>query len=115
MRRGLPGLSRPRRPPEKIGGKKRLNLALIVPTLVASFSSSRTPDSPRQIVLCACRKACGARAALPCLGGFYLLLAAGRNLLAEKFRIKRYKFSEGHGSPRWRVVLFLGMATDTRC
>src|SRR6266513_3035614 len=68
MRRGLPGLSRPRRPPEKIGGKKRLNLALIVPTLVASFSSSRTPDSPRQIVLCACRKACGARAALPCLG-----------------------------------------------
>jgi len=47
--------------------------------------------------------------------GFYLLLAAGRNLLAEKFRIKRYKFSEGHRSPRWGVGLFLRMATDARC
>jgi len=72
--------------------------------LVASFSSSGTPNSPRQdskVVSCARRKACGAPAVFAVFAGFYLLLAAGTNLLAEKFRIKRYKFWKG-------TVLFVG-------
>jgi len=105
MRRGLPGLSRPRRPPEKIGGKKRPPSRPDRPRTVSSFSSSGTPNSPRQdgnVVLG--RRWPQTPAALGGVAGFagfYLLLAAGTNLLPEKFRIKRYKF--------WmRTVLFVG-------
>src|SRR5256885_7038459 len=86
MRRGLPGLSLwPAPPSQKIAGKKRLNLAPIVLTLVASFSSSRTPNSPRQVESRTMRPPQGMRRSggVAVFAGFYLLLAAGRNLLAE--------------------------------
>ena len=45
------------------------------------------------------------------LGGLYILLAAGTNLLPEKLRIKRYKFWMICVLLVWWIVLFLGMAT----
>jgi len=43
-------------------------------------------------------------------GGLYILLAAGTNLLPEKFRIKHYKFWMRSVLLVWWIVLLLGMA-----
>jgi len=48
------------------------------------------------------------------LGGLYILLAAGTDLLPEKFRIKRYKFWMRSVLLVWWIVLLLGIATYTR-
>jgi len=48
------------------------------------------------------------------IGGLYILLAAGTNLLPEKFRIRRYKFWMRSVLLFWWTVLLLGMATYTR-
>jgi uncharacterized membrane protein YozB (DUF420 family) len=47
------------------------------------------------------------------IGGLYILLAAGTNLLPEKFRIGRYKFWMRSVLLVWGIVLLLGVATYT--
>src|SRR6266513_1871398 len=83
--------------------KKRPQSSPDGPDACCPFSSSGTPNSPRQdskVVLCARRKACGAPAVLP-----YLRVSTSCwrpvQILAEKFRIKRYKFWKG-------TVFFVG-------
>ena len=48
------------------------------------------------------------------LGGLYILLAAGTELLPAKFRIQRYNIWMRSVLLLWWMVLFLGMATYTR-
>jgi hypothetical protein len=48
------------------------------------------------------------------IGGLYILLAAGTNLLPEKFRIKRYIFWMRSVLLVWWIVPLLGMATYAR-
>ncbi len=94
--------SRPRRPPRKLAGRSDLNVALIVLTLVASFSLSGTPNSPGAGLE---SRTMRSPEGMPRSGGvavftgFYFPPAAGRNLLAEKFQIKRYKF--------WKATVLL--------
>ena len=84
--------------PKKLAGRSDLHLALIVLTMFLFFIVRYSPLSPAGLESRTMRSPERMRrwAALPCL----LLLAAGTNLLPEKFRIKRYKF--------WmRTVLFV--------
>jgi uncharacterized membrane protein YozB (DUF420 family) len=48
------------------------------------------------------------------LGGLYLLLAAGTNLLPEKWRITNYKFWMRSVLLLWWLVLVLGLVTYVR-
>jgi len=48
------------------------------------------------------------------IAGLYLLLAAGTNLVPEKFRITRYKPWMRTVLVLWWIVLFLGAATYAR-
>ena len=47
-------------------------------------------------------------------GGLYILLAAGINLLPERFRIARYRFWMRTVLLIWWIVLLLGVATYAR-
>jgi uncharacterized membrane protein YozB (DUF420 family) len=48
------------------------------------------------------------------VGGLYILLAAGTNLLPAKFRITRYKLWMRSVLLIWWIVLLLGIATYAR-
>jgi len=48
------------------------------------------------------------------IAGLYILLAAGTNLLPEKFRMTRYKFWMRSVLFVWWIVLLLGLATYAR-
>jgi uncharacterized membrane protein YozB (DUF420 family) len=93
-----------------------LNLVLIVLTMFPVFHRQVLPKLPRKIgkpyyALATTHAALGGVAEL---GGLYILLAAGTNLLPEKFRITRYKFWMRSVFIIWWIVLFLGMATYAR-
>ena len=93
-----------------------LNLILIVLTMLPSFHSHVLPKLPGKIgksyyALAATHAVLGGVAEL---GGLYILLAAGTDLLPKKFRITRYKFWMRSVLFVWWIVLFLGMATYTR-
>jgi uncharacterized membrane protein YozB (DUF420 family) len=93
-----------------------LNLTLIVLTMLPSFYSHVLPKLPGRIgksyyALAATHAVLGGVAEI---GGLYILLAAGTDLLPTKFRITRYKFWMRSVLLVWWVVLFLGMATYTR-
>jgi hypothetical protein len=73
-----------------------LNLALIVLTMFPVFHRQVLPKLPGRIgkpyyALAATHAALGGVAEL---AGLYIMLAAGTNLLPEKFRITRYKFCD---------------------
>jgi uncharacterized membrane protein YozB (DUF420 family) len=93
-----------------------LNLVLIGLTMAPSFHRLVFPKLPSRIgkpyyALAAVHGGLGSIAEL---GGLYILLAAGTNLLPEKFRIKRYKFWMRSALLVWWTVFLLGMATYTR-
>jgi uncharacterized membrane protein YozB (DUF420 family) len=93
-----------------------LNLVLIGLTMASSFHRLVFPKLPSRIgkpyyALAAVHGGLGSIAEL---GGLYILLAAGTNLLPEKFRIKRYKFWMRSALLVWWMVFLLGMATYTR-
>ncbi len=103
--------------PRKLAGRSDLHQALIVLTMFLLFHRQVLPNLPGRIgesydALAATTAALGGVAVF---AGFYLLLAAGTNLLPEKFRIKSYKFwMRTVLFIRW-MVLFLGMGTYARC
>jgi uncharacterized membrane protein YozB (DUF420 family) len=93
-----------------------LNLALIVLAMFPAFHTRVLPKLPGKIgksyyALAATHAVLGGVAEL---GGLYILLAAGTDLLPTKFRITRYKFWMRSVLFVWWIVLFLGMATYTR-
>ena len=93
-----------------------LNLALIGLTMLPAFHRVILPKLPSRIgkpyyALAAVHGGLGGIAEL---GGLYILLAAGTDLLPEKLRIKRYKFWMRSVLVAWWTVLLLGMATYTR-
>jgi uncharacterized membrane protein YozB (DUF420 family) len=93
-----------------------LNLTLIVLTMFPAFHRQVLPKLPGRIgkpyyALAATHAALGGVAEL---AGLYILLAAGTNLLPEKFRITRYKFWMRRLLLAWWIVLFFGMATYAR-
>jgi len=93
-----------------------LNLGLIAMTMIPSFHRGVLPKLPSKIgkpyyALATTHAALGSIAEL---GGLYILLAVGTNLLPEKFRIARYKLWMRTVLLLWWVVLFLGVATYAR-
>lgn len=93
-----------------------LNLILIVLTMFPTFHRQVLPKLPDRIgksyyALAATHAALGGVAEL---AGLYIMLAAGTNLLPEKFRIRRYKLWMRRLLLAWWIVLFLGMATYAR-
>ena len=93
-----------------------LNLTLIVLTMFPAFHRRVLPKLPNGIrrpyyALAATHAALGGVAEL---ASVYIMLAAGTDLLPEKFRITRYKFWMRRLLLAWWIVLFLGMATYAR-
>jgi uncharacterized membrane protein YozB (DUF420 family) len=93
-----------------------LNLVLIGLTMVPTFHRLIFPRLPSKIgkPYYALATAHGGLGSVAELGGLYIMLAAGTNLLPEKFRIKRYKFWMRSVLLVWWTALLLGMATYTR-
>lgn len=93
-----------------------LNLVMIGLTMLPSFHRLILPKLPSRIgkPYYALAAAHGGLGSVAELGGLYILLAAGTNLLPEKLRIKRYKLWMRSVLLVWWIVLFLGMATYTR-
>ncbi len=93
-----------------------LNLTLIVLMMLPAFRHQVLPKLPGRIgkpyyALATTHAALGGVAEL---GGLYILLAAGTDLLPGKFRMKRYKLWMRGVLFVWWVVLLLGMATYAR-
>jgi uncharacterized membrane protein YozB (DUF420 family) len=93
-----------------------LNVVLIGLTMLPTFHRLILPRLPSRIgkPYYALAAAHGGLGIVAELGGLYILLAAGTNLLPEKFRIKRYKFWMRSVLLVWWTVLLLGAATYTR-
>jgi uncharacterized membrane protein YozB (DUF420 family) len=93
-----------------------LNLILIALTMFPTFHSRVLPKLPARIgkpyyALAVTHAAMGSVAEI---GGLYILLAAGTNLLPAKFRITRYKLWMRSVLLIWWIVLLLGIATYAR-
>jgi hypothetical protein len=93
-----------------------LNLVLIGLTMLPAFHRLILPRLPSRIgkPYYALAAAHGVLGSVAELGGLYILLAAGTDLLPEKLRIKRYKFWMRSVLLVWWMVLLLGMTTYTR-
>src|SRR5271170_3972885 len=93
-----------------------LNLAVIVITMIPSFRVHVSPKIPLRLgkAYYALATAHAALGTVTEIAGLYILLAAGTNLLPEKFRITRYKLWMRTVLVLWWIVLFLGAATYAR-
>ena len=93
-----------------------LNLAVIVLTMIPSFRAHVSPKIPLKLgkAYYALASAHAALGSIAELGGLYVLLAVGTNLLPKRLRILRYKFWMRMVLAAWWLVLFLGLATYTR-
>src|SRR5947209_9331107 len=93
-----------------------LNLAVIVLTMIPSFRAHVSPKIPLKLATAyyALASAHAALGSIAELGGLYILLAVGTNLLPKRLRILRYKFWMRMVLAAWWLVLFLGLATYTR-
>jgi uncharacterized membrane protein YozB (DUF420 family) len=92
------------------------NLVVIVALMAPSFHGHVLPKIPLKLgkayyALAAAHAALGT---VTEIAGLYLLLAAGTNLVPEKFRITRYKLWMRTVLVLWWIVLFLGAATYAR-
>jgi uncharacterized membrane protein YozB (DUF420 family) len=93
-----------------------LNLALIILAMFPSFHRNVSPKLPAKIgksyySLAAAHAALGGIAEL---GGLYILLAAGTNLLPEELRVTPYRLWMRSVLILWWLVLFLGLVTYAR-
>jgi uncharacterized membrane protein YozB (DUF420 family) len=93
-----------------------LNLALIVLMMIPSFRIHVSPKIPLKLgkayyLLATTHAALGT---ITELAGLYILLAAGTNVLPEKFRITRYKAWMRTVLVLWWLVLLLGFVTYGR-
>jgi uncharacterized membrane protein YozB (DUF420 family) len=93
-----------------------LNLGVIVVTMIPSFVTHVSPKIPLRLgkSFYALPTAHAALGTVTEIGGLYVLLAAGTNVLPQKFRITRYKLWMRTLLVLWWVVLVLGFATYVR-
>jgi len=93
-----------------------LNLAVIVLTMIPSFRAHVSPKIPLKLgkAYYALASAHAALGSIAELGGLYILLSAGTNLLPKRLRILRYKFWMRMVLAAWWLVLLLGLATYAR-
>jgi uncharacterized membrane protein YozB (DUF420 family) len=93
-----------------------LNLAVIVFTMIPSFRVHVSPKIPLKLgkAYYAFATAHGALGSLIEIAGLYILLAAGTNVLPEKFRITKYKAWMRTVLVLWWLELLLGLATYAR-
>lgn len=93
-----------------------LNLAVIVLVMAPSFYVHVVPKIPVKLgksyyALATAHAALGSVAEM---AGLYILLAAGTNILPQKFRLTRYKLWMRSVLALWWLVLLLGLATYAR-
>ena len=93
-----------------------LNFGVIVVTMIPSFVTHVSPKIPLRLgkSFYALPTAHAALGTVTEIGGLYVLLAAGTNVLPQKFRITRYKLWMRTLLVLWWVVLVLGFATYVR-
>jgi uncharacterized membrane protein YozB (DUF420 family) len=93
-----------------------LNLGVIVFTMIPSFAAHVSPKIPAKLgkSFYALPTAHAALGTVTEIAGLYVLLAAGTNVLPQKFRITRYKLWMRTLLVLWWVVLVLGFATYAR-
>jgi uncharacterized membrane protein YozB (DUF420 family) len=93
-----------------------LNLAVVTVMMIPSFRVHVLPRIPAKLgkVYYALATTHAAIGTLTELAGLYILLSAGTSVLAEKFRITKYKAWMRTVLVLWWAVLLLGMATYTR-
>jgi uncharacterized membrane protein YozB (DUF420 family) len=93
-----------------------LNFVVIVLTMIPSFRAHVSPKIPLKLgkAFYALATAHAALGTISETAGLYILLAAGTNLLPDKFRITKYKPWMRTVLVLWWVVLLLGFATYTR-
>ena len=93
-----------------------LNLGVITFTMIPSFRVHVSPKIPLKLgkAYYALATAHAALGTITELAGLYILLAAGTNVLPEKFRITRYKVWMRTVLVLWWLVLLLGFATYGR-
>jgi uncharacterized membrane protein YozB (DUF420 family) len=93
-----------------------LNLLVIVPLMVPSFHVHLSPKIPLKLgkAYYALATAHGALGSVTEIAGLYILLAAGTNVLPQKFRVTEYKPWMRGLLVLWWPVLLLGLATYAR-
>jgi uncharacterized membrane protein YozB (DUF420 family) len=93
-----------------------LNLGVIIFTMIPSFRVHVSPKIPLKLgkAYYALATAHAALGTITELAGLYILLAAGTNVLPEKFRITKYKAWMRTVLVLWWLVLVLGFATYGR-
>ena len=93
-----------------------LNLAVIGAVMAPAFQRRVAPRIPARLgrsyyALSTAHAALGATAELL---GLYIVIAAGTNLLPQRFRFRRYKAWMRTALALWWAVLLLGLATYAR-
>ena len=93
-----------------------LNIAAIALVMIPSFSAHVGPRFPLRLgtsyyTLATAHAALGAIAQI---AGLYIVLAAGTNVVPERFRITRYKVWMRRLLVLWWVVILSGLATYVR-
>lgn len=93
-----------------------LNLVVILVVMAPSFRVRIGPKIPAKLgqsyyALATAHAALGSVAEI---GGLYILLAAGTNLLPQRFRMTEYKLWMRSVLVLWWIVLLLGLATYAR-
>lgn len=93
-----------------------LNLVVILVVMFPSFRvrvGPKIPVKPGQTYY-ALATAHAALGSVAEIGGLYILLAAGTNVLPERFRMRKYKLWMRSVVVLWWLVLLLGLATYAR-
>jgi uncharacterized membrane protein YozB (DUF420 family) len=93
-----------------------LNLVVIFAVMAPSFRASVAPKIPAKLgkSYYALATAHAALGSLAEIGGLYILLAAGTNLVPQRFRLTNYKRWMRSVLVLWWLVLLLGLATYAR-
>ena len=93
-----------------------LNLSVILLVMMPSFQVQVVPEIPLRLAKTyyALATAHAALGTITEIAGLYILLAAGTNVLPEKFRITKYKAWMRTVLVLWWLVLLLGLATYAR-
>jgi uncharacterized membrane protein YozB (DUF420 family) len=92
------------------------NLAVILLVMVPSFQSLVSPKIPAKLgkAYYALATVHAALGTVTEIAGLYLMLAAGTNILPQRFRMTRYKLWMRGVLAAWWLVLLLGLATYGR-
>lgn len=93
-----------------------LNLVLILVVMVPSFRVRVVPKIPVKLgkAYYALATAHAAFGSIAEIGGLYILLAVGTNVLPQRFRMTEYKLWMRSVVVLWWLVLLLGFATYAR-